>query len=67
MLPLSNAEADDLFDRVSDTISATVNGSLTVALLQATLATTVYVLWVFRAPFFAGLRLFSSHSFRLGR
>ena len=44
MLPLSNAEADGLFDRVSDTISATVNGSLTVALLQATLATTVYVL-----------------------
>jgi len=41
---LSNTEADDLFDRVSDTISATVNGSLTVALLQATLATTVYVL-----------------------
>ena len=43
-LPLSNTEADDLFDRLSDTISATVNGSLTIALLQATLATTVYVL-----------------------
>lgn len=44
LLPLSNREADDLFERVASTISATVNGSLTVALVQAVLAGTVYLI-----------------------
>jgi predicted PurR-regulated permease PerM len=44
LLPLSNREADQLFQRVASTISATVNGSLTVALIQAVLAGTVYLL-----------------------
>jgi predicted PurR-regulated permease PerM len=44
MLPLSDEETERIFDRVGSTISATVNGSLTVALVQAILATTVYVI-----------------------
>jgi predicted PurR-regulated permease PerM len=44
LLPLSNVEADRLFDRVGSTIAATVNGSLTVALVQALLAGTVYMI-----------------------
>jgi predicted PurR-regulated permease PerM len=44
LLPLSNREADQLFARVGSTISATVNGSITVALIQAILAGSVYVL-----------------------
>jgi len=43
LLPLSDAEADRLFARVTSTISATVNGSLTVAFIQALLAGIVYV------------------------
>ena len=44
LLPLSDDETERLFDRVGSTISATVNGSLTVALVQATLAATVYMI-----------------------
>jgi predicted PurR-regulated permease PerM len=44
MLPLSNREADRLFSRVGDSINATVTGSLTVALVQATLAGIVYLI-----------------------
>jgi predicted PurR-regulated permease PerM len=44
LLPLSNKETDRLFERVGSTIAATVNGSLTVALVQATLAGIVYVI-----------------------
>jgi predicted PurR-regulated permease PerM len=44
LLPLSNKETDRLFDRVASTIAATVNGSLTVALVQAMLAGIVYVI-----------------------
>jgi predicted PurR-regulated permease PerM len=44
LLPLSNKETDRMFDRVGSTIAATVNGSLTVALVQATLAGIVYVI-----------------------
>jgi predicted PurR-regulated permease PerM len=44
LLPLSDDETEHLFDRVESTISATVNGSLTVALVQAVLATTVYMI-----------------------
>lgn len=43
LLPLSGAEADRLFERVGNTIRATVNGSITVALAQAALATVVYL------------------------
>ena len=44
LLPLSNRETDRLFERVGSTIAATVNGSLTVALVQAILAGTVYMI-----------------------
>jgi predicted PurR-regulated permease PerM len=44
LLPLSREEADRLFDRVASTITATVNGSLTVAAVQATLAGAVYAI-----------------------
>ena len=44
LLPLSEREADDMFARVGSTIEATVNGSLTVALVQAILATIVYLI-----------------------
>lgn len=43
LMPLSHQEADRVFDRVGSTIQATVNGSLTVALVQAILAGVVYV------------------------
>ncbi|HYZ82970.1 MAG TPA: AI-2E family transporter [Bryobacteraceae bacterium] len=62
LLPLSDSEASALFRRVSDTLIATVNGSLTVAAVQATLAGAMYltlgvplaVLWA-AATFFAAL------------
>lgn len=44
LLPLSDEETEHIFDRIGSTISATVNGSLTVALVQAVLATTVYLI-----------------------
>lgn len=42
LLPLSEGEANRMFDRVGSTIAATVNGSLTVALIQALLAGVVF-------------------------
>src|SRR5882724_2664339 len=39
---LSTAEANQMFALVADTILATVNGSLTVAFVQALLAGTMY-------------------------
>ncbi len=44
LLPLSEGEVDRLFQRVGDTIRATVNGSFTVAFVQAVLATAVYMI-----------------------
>jgi predicted PurR-regulated permease PerM len=44
LLPLSNDEADRMFERVGSTIQATVNGSLTVAAVQAILAGIVYAI-----------------------
>jgi predicted PurR-regulated permease PerM len=44
MVPLSSAEADELFSRVASTILATVNGSMIVALVQATLAGIMYAI-----------------------
>jgi predicted PurR-regulated permease PerM len=44
LLPLSDHETDRLFSRVSDTIQAIVKGSLTVALVQAVLGGTMYLL-----------------------
>lgn len=44
LLPLSNKETDRMFERVGSTIAATVNGSLTVALVQAALAGVEYVI-----------------------
>ena len=42
-VPLSNHEFDRMFARIEDTILATVNGSLTVAFVQALLAGAMYV------------------------
>ena len=42
LVPLSREEADRLFARVGNTIYATVNGSLTVAAVQAVLAGAMY-------------------------
>jgi predicted PurR-regulated permease PerM len=44
LVPLSDDEASRLFKRVADTIRATVNGSLTVGLVQASLATLMYTI-----------------------
>jgi predicted PurR-regulated permease PerM len=44
LVPLSEREADRVFARIGSTIAATVNGSLTVALVQAVLAGIVYAL-----------------------
>jgi predicted PurR-regulated permease PerM len=44
LLPLSDAETGRMFSRVANTITATVNGSLTVALVQAVLAGTIYLI-----------------------
>lgn len=44
LLPLSEAETGRMFDRIANTITATVNGSLTVALVQAVLAGVVYLI-----------------------
>jgi predicted PurR-regulated permease PerM len=42
MVPLSDEEATRMFRRIEDTILATVNGSLTVAFIQAMLAGIMY-------------------------
>ena len=48
LAPLSREEANRLFARVGNTIHATVNGSLTVALVQAVLAGSMY--WALGVP-----------------
>lgn len=42
LVPLSREEADRMFARLGNTIHATVNGSLTVAAIQAVLAGSMY-------------------------
>ena len=44
LVPLSDEEANRMFSRVRDTILATVNGSLTVALVQSVLAGVMYTI-----------------------
>ena len=44
LMPLSYEESDRVFERIGSTIHATVNGSLTVALVQAVLAGIVYAI-----------------------
>ena len=44
LMPLSYEESDRVFERIASTIHATVNGSLTVALVQAVLAGVVYAM-----------------------
>jgi predicted PurR-regulated permease PerM len=44
LIPLSRQEADQIFARIADTILAILNGSLTVALVQATLAGVMYTI-----------------------
>ena len=48
LVPLSNEESNRLFSRVASTILATVNGSITVAIVQATLAGLMY--WILGVP-----------------
>ena len=48
LVPLSNDESNRLFSRVASTILATVNGSITVAVVQATLAGLMY--WILGVP-----------------
>ncbi len=48
LVPLSREEANRLFASVGNTIHATVNGSLTVALVQAVLAGSMY--WALGVP-----------------
>lgn len=48
LLPLSDAEADDVFRRVADTIYATIYGSLTVALIQGALGGLMF--WFLGLP-----------------
>jgi predicted PurR-regulated permease PerM len=48
LVPLSTEESNSLFNRVSSTILATVNGSITVAVVQATLAGLMY--WALGVP-----------------
>jgi len=44
LVPLSEPEARRMFDRVASTILATVNGSITVAIVQSVLAGIMYVI-----------------------
>ncbi len=44
LVPLSEEETSGMFSRVTSTILATVNGSIIVALVQATLAGTMYAI-----------------------
>lgn len=48
VLPLSTDETERLLSRISNTIRATINGSLTIALVQAVLAGVLYL--VLRVP-----------------
>jgi predicted PurR-regulated permease PerM len=48
LVPLSSDESNRLFSRVASTILATVNGSITVAIVQATMAGLMY--WMLRVP-----------------
>lgn len=48
MTPLSNPEADRMFDRVDDTIHASVFGSLMVALIQGTMGGLIF--WMLGLP-----------------
>jgi predicted PurR-regulated permease PerM len=44
LIPLSDQEANRMFARINDTILATVNGSITVALVQSLLAGVMYTI-----------------------
>jgi predicted PurR-regulated permease PerM len=48
LLPMSGREADRVFERVCSTIQAVVNGSFTIAAIQALLATGMY--WILGVP-----------------
>jgi len=54
LLPLNNAEQNLVLARAGNTIRATVNGALTVALVQATLAGLIYTVLSVRAPLLWG-------------
>jgi predicted PurR-regulated permease PerM len=48
LLPMSRRETDRVFERVGSTIQAVVNGSFTIAAIQAALATGMY--WALGVP-----------------
>jgi predicted PurR-regulated permease PerM len=55
LLPLSEAEAEVVFQRLSDTIRATVSGSLGVAAIQGTLGGLMFLLLGLPSPLFWGV------------
>lgn len=55
LMPLSKREATELFERISDTIHATIYGSLAVSFIQGVLGGSMFWLLGLPAPFLAGL------------
>jgi predicted PurR-regulated permease PerM len=54
LMPLSNAETDEVFSRVDDTIHVTIYGSLVVALVQGTMGGLMFWWLGLPAPLFWG-------------
>lgn len=54
LVPLSHAEADEVFRRITDTIHASIFGSVTVALVQGTLGGLMFWVLGLPAPVFWG-------------
>jgi predicted PurR-regulated permease PerM len=55
LMPLSDSETDEVFQRVADTIHATIYGSLFVALLQGTMGGLMFALLGLPSPVIWGL------------
>jgi predicted PurR-regulated permease PerM len=54
LVPLSHAEADEVFGRIADTIHASIYGSVAVALVQGTLGGLMFWILGLPAPVFWG-------------
>lgn len=54
LVPLSHTEADEVFDRIRDTIQASIYGSVTVALVQGALGGLMFWILGLPAPVFWG-------------
>jgi predicted PurR-regulated permease PerM len=57
LVPLSNAETDEIFQRVADTIHATVYGTLTVAVVQGVLGGLMFWWLGLPAPLLWGMAM----------